>query len=166
MDYKPLEKEFKSKGFLYKEVKRYPDNWCIYSQTNSSGRIINYEVFQTYVVQPYELHGNIIPAKEFWPGDNAFGFKAWSCASLEGAKRKMEEIKVRKQEPAPEIKKDFIIPNTPFTTKELALFNNISYIDSSNWIKENLGKKVKFLREQTKEEKSGRGKPAKIFTPI
>lgn len=164
MDFKPLRKEFESKGFSYKEVIRYPDNWCIYSQTSlNTNTLIAYEVFQTYVAPAYKLHGNVIPAKEFWPSDNSFGFKAWSLPTLQGAKNKMEEIKNRKEEKQEE-RTEFQIPIGDFTTKQLSEYNKTNYVTAFNWVKENLNKKIVFIEE--KHLHSGRGKKSKIFRKI
>jgi hypothetical protein len=162
MNYKPLPKEFTKYGFQYKQVYRDDEDYCIYSQS-SNDKVIAYECFRTKVNPAFELHGNVVESKEFFPGHGNFGNLAFSCISKDRALEKIKEMKEHRKNldntpPEPEIK----TPKKEFTVKEFAELNNINNANAANYIRNN-PEKIIFVREQTKEEKSGRGKPAKIY---
>jgi hypothetical protein len=95
--YKPLETDFKSRGFQYHQEYRADDDWAIYSQKKDN-QILSYEVFQIQKNEAYEIHGNQVEAKEGWPSDGVFGRTAWSVHSLERAHEKIKEIKNKKMQ--------------------------------------------------------------------
>ena len=95
MEFISLDKEFNYQGYHFNQEYRDTENYCIYSASKNN-RIKYYEVFQTYIQKPYELHGNKIPSKEFYPGNSSFGRTAWAPVTYERCLEKIKELKLKK----------------------------------------------------------------------
>lgn len=87
---KILEKEIKKNGFVYLQIHRSKDS-AIYSQ-HDNGKIIAYEVFKIKIQQERLFKGRLMPLKEKFPHDEAFGYTAWTVRSEEKAFRIFNEL--------------------------------------------------------------------------
>ncbi len=158
-----LAPEFNKYGFHFKEL--VSDGiYKIYEKTK--GNYKGYEVCRTRFYDGYEIAGVFIEPAQSMPGNEEWGINGFSLLTLEDAKQKLEWMKnvqfkeTQETQETKEIKEiGFNIPPGEFDTKKLAELNGITYIKASKWIKENLGKKIKFIRE----ESGGRGKPKKFY---
>lgn len=88
-----LAKTFTRKHITYRQIKR-EGNVAVYSYSppDEPTRVRGYE---TIVITPHEqikMFGNIVKAHKTYPGDNAFGKKAWSHLKLENALDKMAQV--------------------------------------------------------------------------
>ncbi len=84
---KGLNKYIKKYGFDYhQEVAN--DFGYIYRQVDE-GKIVAFEVFQKKENKKYDCIS--------FPGPEAFGFWAWSCRTLEDAKKRLESFKKIKE---------------------------------------------------------------------
>lgn len=78
---KILLKEFRKRGFNFKQLKR-TNKAAMYLQS-FNGRDVGIEVFRIIVSNDYELGGVKIEGGEMYPGDNAFGWSAWSIPIID-----------------------------------------------------------------------------------
>lgn len=78
---KKLPIHLRKNGFDYEQIKR-GTKACIYKQI-IPGAPHQYEVFRIKVKKARIVKGNEIPAKEWFPHDEAFGVWAWSIQNLE-----------------------------------------------------------------------------------
>jgi hypothetical protein len=78
-----LPKVLQRNGFTYTLVLRN-GNYAIYRQQVTE--ILNYFEVVTIRVKPESFFkGRFYPAREVFPPDEAFGYSAWTCTSLEKA---------------------------------------------------------------------------------
>jgi len=77
-------------GFTYTLVLRGKRS-CIYEQS-SRANIISYEVFIIRIMPECEIFGKIIPEREVFPGNEDFGYRAWSIRDYEKAMLKFKEL--------------------------------------------------------------------------
>lgn len=88
--YRPLKKEFRSRGFHYKEVERHGD-LAIYEQRSAHGSV-NWEVIRITRHNGFKIAGLQFPPAEMYPGAGQWGMKGWTLKSLERAQEKLREI--------------------------------------------------------------------------
>ncbi len=82
---KPIETNFRSKGFDYHQV--YRDGlWCIYRQTKPKTDIERFEVIKLHADKQSERFGAVIPAHERYPSPQEWGKRGWTCLTLADAK--------------------------------------------------------------------------------
>jgi hypothetical protein len=87
---KQLPEKLRKNGFAYRLIRRGLRS-CIYKQMVSES-VRRYEVFQIKVRPERLLYGKLIPAKEIFPHDEAFGYWAWCCWDLPAAMKKFNEL--------------------------------------------------------------------------
>ena len=88
---KVLEKEFKSCGFNFKQVRRDKDV-AIYKKkaTNHIGH--SYEVIKISRHNGYKLGGNYVHPAETYPSNSLWGTHGWTCQTIESAERRFDEL--------------------------------------------------------------------------
>lgn len=87
-----LLEDFVKNGFYYEPLKRI-GNIAIYKQRLRKGEGgLAYEIFHVREREEMELFGNICPATEYGPSNEAFGVEGFSYPSLVRAEAKMEEL--------------------------------------------------------------------------
>ncbi len=87
---KTLPMNFTKFGDYFTLIQR-GDRSCIYKRRVSEKTII-YEVFLIKVKPERQIFGKIIPAAERLPHNEAFGYWAWICNSIDKAKKRFEEL--------------------------------------------------------------------------
>ena len=90
---KILLKEFKKRGFNFKQLKR-TDKVAMYLQS-LNGKDVGIEVFKIIVANDYELGGTKIEGGEMYPGDSAFGWSAWSIPIIDCFSSSLSKAEVR-----------------------------------------------------------------------
>lgn len=85
---KLLPDELRKNGFDYKLVLR-GNRSCIYEQTVTES-VKYYEVFLIKVKPESSVIGKVIPAHEWFPHNEAFGYWAWSFRDYSKAKIKFD----------------------------------------------------------------------------
>lgn len=90
---KPLAKEFRKYGMVYRFVERQQDI-AIYSLAlkEKPDVIVGHDTVIVQWHNGYEIAGNKIPPAECYPSSEMWGSKAWSFNKLETAKNKMNEL--------------------------------------------------------------------------
>lgn len=162
---------FGAEQLTYTLLKRN-DRVAIYERSRENGVVKDVEVFKIKVVPK----GTVIFGSEPSPEDrehycatSEFGRTAYSYHNVgarAAAYKKFDELNKESEEKTnPPAEKEFIIPEKEFTITQLSILNNMSYINSSNWVKANLGTKIKFLFEKNMNP-GGRGKKSKFFSKI
>ncbi len=91
---KTLPVEQRKNGFEYTLVLR-GRRTCIYEQTVSDS-VKYFEVFRIRVKPESNINGKVIPAHEWFPHDEAFGYWAWSYRDYSKAKKKFDMLENRK----------------------------------------------------------------------
>ena len=81
---KVLDKEFKSCGFNFKQVKRSGDV-AIYKKVPVSHNGTSYEVIKIARHNGYKLGGNYVHPAETYPSNSLWGTSGWTCTSIEHA---------------------------------------------------------------------------------
>lgn len=164
--YLMIEKSFKSRGYKYDWIEDLEGNWKIYSVTNGTGKIIDYELIELYKTEEYKLGDAIISKRWAYPGASQFGFKGFSLRSIQGCKNKLQQIKQRKEDrlekeenkekPVLDIpkNKEFVIP-------ELARELGVEPIVLSNELTKLKGLGINII--VTGEKKNPRGRNSKIY---
>lgn len=89
---KPLGNSFRKNGFHYELVKRDGDVAMFKQRLREGVGCLAYEVIIVQKNDDYEMAGNLIPAHESAPGNEAFGRLGWSFPSLERANVKFRQI--------------------------------------------------------------------------
>lgn len=74
---KKLESEIRTNGHIYRLLKRN-EKAAVYAQYTPSGQLAGHEVFLIKVGKSKVIGNNIIPERELFPTDKAFGVWAWS----------------------------------------------------------------------------------------
>jgi len=87
---KPLSQVLRKNGFNYVLIKRGQRS-CIYEQL-VEGKTIAYEVFIIRTVPERCINGNWIGEHEKFPSNEAFGYSAWTCRSLDRAVERFNKI--------------------------------------------------------------------------
>ena len=87
---KTLPKKLRKNGFDYTLVSRGKRS-CIYEQRVSE-EIKRYEVFLIKVQREREYQGKLFPEKERFPHDEAFGYWAWTCMTLDAAMKRFNDL--------------------------------------------------------------------------
>jgi len=77
VDFKPLDEVISKNGFVYKQLAR-KGKYAIYEQRDKTGTLHGHEVFEIIISHERIMAGNFIPAIESFPGNERFGFNAWS----------------------------------------------------------------------------------------
>lgn len=85
-----LPHEIKRNGATYVFVKRGLKS-LVYART-VPGRDATYEVFKIKIRKPSVVKGVLLPAREIFPNDEAFGDWAWAPWSLERAMKRFESL--------------------------------------------------------------------------
>ena len=78
---KVLNKEFKSCGFNFKQIKR-KDDIAIYRKVPLTGNSDSYEVIKISRHNGYNLGGNFVQPAETYPSNSLWGTHAWTCTCL------------------------------------------------------------------------------------
>ena len=84
-------------GNQYQLFKR-GNQTLVYAEVNSEGKHLAYEVFQIKIQKAGEMFGKWYPARERFPGSEAFGKWAWSYSTMEAAQVKFEELERAKDQ--------------------------------------------------------------------
>ncbi len=93
--YRPLEKSFTSRTFLFTEIKREND-LAIYHKTKPGTKINNFEVIQILRHKDYEIAGVKIAAAETFPSAEQWGTYGFSYDSLEKAEDRFNRMKLKR----------------------------------------------------------------------
>ena len=111
---KVLEKEFKSCGFNFQQVKRIKDV-AIYKKKATDHIGHSYEVIKISRHNGYKLGGNYVQPAETYPSNSLWGTHGWTCQTIEGADRKFDELLTNK--PSQEVVK-LTVKRKPKNTKQ------------------------------------------------
>lgn len=160
---------FSQEPLTYKQIKR-TKLVAVYERSRN-GKIKDYEVFYVRtnpkgMVQkfPGGVEKVLEDDTEKYPSTGVFGKIAWSINNLGYALVKFEELVKKSEIPEDDEETQEISINIPigeFSTTTLAEANHIAYPKAFLFIKSSvLAKQIKLVRE----DKSGRGKPTKIYT--
>jgi len=88
--YEPLDNEFRADGFELKLVKREGD-FAIYSKGRGD-KIYGYEVIKVKKNKGGEMFGKMIPPREGYPSNEAFGTWGWYFPDLEHAQARFDRL--------------------------------------------------------------------------
>jgi len=156
---------------------------ALYKRTTKNGRDDGYEVFIINVVNggtPLPGGGVVEESYEQYPTSNRFGRVAWSPLSLERAEQIYSDL-IKGNKPCnvpnevdetseqgnsiPVVRVTSVdslnLPDTEFSTKELAEKNGVGYPVAFIFLKQAIAMKmVKFSRE---ERRNVKGKPTKLY---
>lgn len=91
---RPLKTKYRKNGFDYTIVRRGQRSF-IYCQ-HVTDQVKYNEVFYRRVAPQWTIDDNIIPARESFPNDEAFGVWAWSFRSDKRAIEKFKELEDEK----------------------------------------------------------------------
>ena len=91
---KILEKEFKSSGFNFKQVKRVADK-AIYEKRSIGGKAVSIEVIRIKSHNGYELGGVYIEPAETYPSTSQWGLYGWTYSNMEQAIQKFNSLTVK-----------------------------------------------------------------------
>jgi hypothetical protein len=88
-----LKETYIKNGTNYNLIKRN-DKAAIYSQKDSSGLLIGFEVFKIKIQKSFQFPGTTIinPEKQKFPGNEDFGHFAWSYITEPVAMKKFDEL--------------------------------------------------------------------------
>jgi len=92
----PLPTEFKSKGFLHRQVMR-SGNIAIFERWKPS-QTHHFEVILIRVQKPSHRFGKDYPAKERYPSAAEWGVFAWTCRDLSDATDLADTLRRSKKE--------------------------------------------------------------------
>jgi hypothetical protein len=70
---------------------KYTDRVVMYEQ-KVSDEVSRYEVFRYKIKDESIADGKVIPARFWYPPDEAFGYWAWTCMDYDGAMKRYEEL--------------------------------------------------------------------------
>lgn len=103
---KELSLKVRKNGFDYTQV-IHCGNYYIYEQDYSSGteygpydipkEIKYYEIFRVKVKSAEKIKGKYYPEREVFPGNEDFGYTAWTYPTLEKALYKLMKLKGHKK---------------------------------------------------------------------
>ena len=96
IEYLPIKKEFRSKGFHYLQIQREKDG-AIYEQTSKTGKK-TYEVIEIHRHDGYSIAGQKFPPAEMYPSNSQWGGIAWTCQTKEAAEAKLKWVVERMEE--------------------------------------------------------------------
>lgn len=117
-----LEEKFSSKGYDFEKVEDFKDGWLIYKKTK--GNSVKYELVKPHKNEEYTIHGNTVPKKWSYPGDNSFGRTGFDCISLDRAHVKHEEIVKSITVETAKVDRKINIPKSKiFTVKDIKKLN-------------------------------------------
>jgi hypothetical protein len=115
---KKLELEFEKSGFIHKRVfLDYP--YAIYKRWNSNEDRAHYETILIRELPESEMFGNIVPARESYPGNEKWGIDAFTSLTFEAAMKRVEYFKKRKE--MRQEKEDFEEPEDDGTALKAAV---------------------------------------------
>jgi len=139
---------------------------AIYERSRD-GKPKDYEVFIIKVdLKGKQIFQQVLEDdRERYPTASQFGFIAWSFNNKDVAFERFKELNEELNAPEEsKVEKIIVIPSGEFSVAQLADHNKVSYIEASAFVKENLDKTIKFVRQFKKEGQ--RGKPANFYTKI
>jgi hypothetical protein len=87
---KRLPKHMRKNGYNYTLILRGRRS-CIYEQRVSES-VRRYEVFLIKVRSERYTKGKFLPQTEFFPHNEAFGVWAWTCITLEAARKRFSKL--------------------------------------------------------------------------
>ena len=87
---KELPHEYRQNGFTYTKVLRTGRS-CIYAQ-HVTPKITNYELFIPKIKPAETIMGRHYPEREIPPGNEDFGYSAWTLRTLNEAKAKLKAL--------------------------------------------------------------------------
>lgn len=171
----PLLKVWTGDGFSanpvhLKQVKRTA-TVALYERWHNEGATQHgYEVFvikNRFKGQP--LPGGLFEEddREVYPSAGQFGKTAWHCSKGE-AFRRFDELVAKgvaadaEDDEAPKV---FTVPVVEFTCGDLATANDATYAEAQSFIKENIDKTIKFIR-QGRKAGTTKGKPSNFYAKI
>lgn len=166
---------FSSNPLTYRQVKRTNDV-AMYAR-HRAGNVSDFEIFKIKVVPKGTVifQTTLEDDTEHYPNSSEFGRIAWTSNNLIAALNMFDKLvsgqdttssmeSAQQLEPTPKpLGKvaDLKIPDVPFSTQELAGFNNVQYPVAHTFIKYGLQEgKIKFLRN---EHRNAKGKGTNIF---
>ncbi|MBC8416942.1 hypothetical protein H8E06_01255 [bacterium] len=88
---KVLEKEFKSCGFNFKQVKRTGDV-AIYKKKAANHGGQSYEVIKVSRHNGYNLGDNYVHPAETYPSNSLWGTHGWTCQTIEAADLRFDKL--------------------------------------------------------------------------
>lgn len=94
MRIKELKSQIKKNGFTYTLVRRTTDKF-LYKQEDDKGKLVGYEVFKNRLSKPHpkSLNDcNEFDMVETFPGNEEFGYRAWTYTFLHEALKRYESI--------------------------------------------------------------------------
>lgn len=137
-------------------------------ERSKNGKVKDYEAIEIKLIPKGTTIFGSEPSlddEERYPSNNDFSKTAFSYHgrfAKEAALEKMQKMILEQNQESVPKKQEFIIPPGEFTTNQFAEANKTNYVTAFNWIKENLGAKIKFLYEKNLNA-GGRGKPSKFY---
>src|SRR5688572_15857486 len=87
---RPLETEFHSGGFLYRQLAR-ERQWAVYAQSKG-GRITSYELVHIQQAPPKTIFGRDYPEREVYPSPSEWGTEAWTISNREEAIERLHRM--------------------------------------------------------------------------
>ena len=90
---KELQKEFKSCGFYFKQIKR-DGNTAIYEKKSVDNNTVSYEVIQIGSHNGYKLGQNYISPAETYPCNSMWGTTGFTAGTMESAEDRYKDVKV------------------------------------------------------------------------
>jgi len=98
---KKIDKEFSSKGFLFKQIHREGD-FAIYERHSETSDVKHYEVIKIQSHNGYAISGQKYPASEFYPSSNSWGSDGFTCSSKSQSYKRLdimiEHYKIKEEE--------------------------------------------------------------------
>jgi hypothetical protein len=94
--YKPLPKEFRRDGFVYRQIAR-EGNAAIYEQTRKGNEdSATLEVIRIRQRERFEIGGRVVAPAEIYPRSEAWGVDGFTLTKKDAAFRKFRELAGRK----------------------------------------------------------------------
>lgn len=93
--FKTLPVKLRKNGFDYIQYRK-SENAFIYKQVISEN-MVQYEVFEWKIQPERTINEKVLPAKEKFPNNEAFGYWAWSYKDYRRAIKKFEELNNKKK---------------------------------------------------------------------
>ncbi len=89
---KKIEKEFTSKNFSFKQIRR-EEEFAIYERFHdSTPEKKHYEVVKILSHNGYSIGGQAYPASEYYPSSNGWGVDGFTCVTKKSACEKLEKM--------------------------------------------------------------------------
>jgi hypothetical protein len=89
--FRPIPTEFNHDGYSHVLVER-SGRGAIFSKRRPLGRTRSYEIVRLENRGAENIGGKEYPAREVYPRSEQWGITAWTCLSLQAARKKLAEI--------------------------------------------------------------------------